>query len=269
VVGDPESWNLERLMDLRQTYGGETIHTSGTAFLYDALQFSIWDYLDQDTGAFDQENYRVLLEFCKTLDQETDSDTAPLLTITGISTFNELQYYEAMWGGQVELYGFPGQTQGQSAFVLGDEEFAINANSTQKEGAWTFLRTYFTEEYQYDTYVDSAYHLFPANVHALERAAQEAQEPLYSQDENGNLVENTWRGNQEGFDYHAATQAQVDQVLAAIAQTSRIASVDYDLINLAQEEATGYLQGELTLDQTLRTTQSVLTTYWSEQRAQK
>jgi hypothetical protein len=117
--------------------------------------------------------------------------------------------------------------------------------------------------------VDSAYHLFPANVHALERAAQEAQEPLYSQDENGNLVENTWRGNQEGFDYHAATQAQVDQVLAAIAQTSRIASVDYDLINLAQEEATGYLQGELTLDQTLRTTQSVLTTYWSEQRAQK
>jgi ABC-type glycerol-3-phosphate transport system substrate-binding protein len=264
VVGDQASWNLERLIDLWQEYGEETMTTSGSAFLYNALQFSLWDYLDQDTGDFDTENYGVLLEFCKSIDQTPETDTVPLLSTVGLGTFNELQYYEALWGGQVAVYGFPGQSQGQNTFALGDNEFAMNANSSQKAGAWSFLRTFFTEEYQYDTYVDSAYHLFPANIHALDLAAQEAMEPVYYQDENGNTVENTQRGEQDGFEYHAATQSQVNQVLEAINQTSRIASVDYDLMNLAIDEATGYLQDDQPLDQILRTTQSVLTTYWSE-----
>lgn len=79
-------------------------------------------------------------------------------------------------GGKISLYDLAELNGGESGLVPA-KAFAISANSGEKENAWAFVRTFFTEEYQRE---NSNY--LPSNRHALKKlltAGAEASAAMY------------------------------------------------------------------------------------------
>lgn len=190
---------------------------------------------------------------------------APILSYYCINSFMELQYYEAVFGGEVVDLGFPVENGSGSCFANMMDQFSINADSQHKEGAWLFLRQFLTAEYQCEQYVNHSFTLFPTNKNALDKLIEKSMQPLYVEDAEGNTVEETQRGDQDDFQYHAATQEQIDQMIEIINNTDNIYYSLQAVQELAINEAAIYFAGEKSVDEVAETTQNVISTYWAEQ----
>ena len=123
----------------------------------------------------------------------------------------------------------------------------------------------FTEEYQIDEYVKSSFPSFPSNVNALNALAEKAMSTMYAQDEEGNEWEFTQRGEQEGFEYHAATQEQVDQIMDLINCATQASNYTVMIQTIVMEEAQALFAGNASVDDTINKIQNRVGIYLSEQ----
>lgn len=275
VLSHIDDWNIESLISLAEEAGGaDKLFTSDykkIGFLSAALSLSTNDYIDFDenTVMFDSNAYKMLLEFCNLFPDETDDmpQEQPVLSYYCINSFMELQYYEAIFDGEVIDLGFPVQKGSGSCFANMMDQFSINAGSQHKEGAWLFLRQFFTEEYQCEQYVDSSFTLFPTNNKAMDKLIEKSLSPLYIKDAEGNTVEVTQRGDQDDFQYHAATKEQIDQMMEIINNTENIYYSLLRVQELAINEAAIYFAGDKSVEEVAETTQNIISTYWAEQNA--
>lgn len=270
VAAQYEEWTMDALIQLAEQYGGGdqlfSTNYNSFDFLDAALSLSSEDYIDFNSNqvCFDGAAYEKLLSFCKTFGNG-ESNERPPLAYYCITTFLELQYYEQLFGELAVDVGFPTENGHGSCFANMVDQFSMSTTSKNKDGVWKFLRIYFTEDYQLSNYVNSSFRLFPSNKNALNEMVQADMQTLYTTDEQGIRVENTHRGAQEDFQYHAATQAQVDQMMEIIRNTTQVYH-DVSLIrDLALTEAAAYFNGDKSLEDTTAATQRVISTYWSEQ----
>ena len=261
------------LLEVEQTHGGMSAllnqNYDATSFLYTIVQIASDEFIDFGTmtADFDNDNFRALLDLCLQFDDASSTSQEPgILNLYTINSFMEVQYYEALYGEPITFVGCPGATEANSYFIDVMDQYGINANSPHKEGAWSFIRLLFTEGYQTDAYVDSAFPSFPSNQNALQALAEKSMSTLYDSDEDGNQLEMTHRGEHDGFDYHAATQAQVDQVLALIHGASKTSYYTSTILSIVQEEGAAFVAGDATADQTIEKIQNRVNTYLSEQK---
>jgi ABC-type glycerol-3-phosphate transport system substrate-binding protein len=138
-----------------------------------------------------------LLEFCAGFDKEFNYNEATyesetsriqsgkqLLQITVETDFEAFQMYEAMFGGKIAYKGFPCENRkGNVAYI--DSGLAMTTACKDKEGAWSFIRTLLTEQYQ----TGGDLWIFPTNQAAFDKKLAKAMEKETSIDENGNEVE--------------------------------------------------------------------------------
>lgn len=260
------------LLQLAQDNGGAAQliqqNYSDMDFLYTVLRVSSDEFVDFSTmtANFDNDNFRSLLELCLQFEQNADADkSAAILNYCAVSSFMETQYYEAYYGEEIEFFGCPGLSASKNYFMNIIDQYGMNANSKHKDGAWSFLRLLFTEAYQTDAYVDSAFPSFPSNKNALNALADKAMSTLYEQDEDGNEWEFTQRGEHDDFAYHAATQAQVDQIMGLIDSASQASNYTATIASIVMEEAQTYFAGDATLEDTIEKIQNRVDIYLSEQ----
>ncbi len=294
IVGDKPGWNLSQFnAALKQMPAGcepfgigmtrDNILSWGLGLEMDRL-------IDWSTGkcTFDTPRFTDVLklagQFPKEFDysdfQWSEEDEEPsriasgrqMLMQVAMSDFDDIQMYDAIFGGEATYIGFPTSEGVGSAISFNDEGYAITSKCRNKDAAWQFLRTLFTESYQTRNYWG-----FPTNRNAFQKKLDQAMTPQYMMDgngnyildENGNKIEMSrggWSWGGVSIEMKAITQEQADKVLELIQTTERTMNYDEELMQMITADSEAFFSGQKSAEEVGRLLQSKMTIYINEQR---
>lgn len=283
VIGEGMGWTLDEMLACFAAYPDATEPfpqgiTRDTMLEY-LCYVNMSQFVDWQTGEcrFNSQEFIKLLEFCAMFVADYDynnyeSDIAriqsgkQLLMMQSVYDFQSIQMYEAMFGGEITYKGFPSEN-GNGSVISTDNALAISSTCKYKDAAWSFVRTFLTEEYQ-DS--DSYYiYNFPTNQAAFDKKLEESMKAEYYTDEDGNEVEVSkggWGWDDLYIEIKATTQQQADQILALIDSVDHTISMDTSITEIIKTEAAAYFAGSKTADETAALIQSRANLYVSEQR---
>lgn len=159
--------------------------------------------------------------------------------------------------------GFPTATGNGHCFTNITDQFAMNASSKNKDGAWEFLKLLLSEEYQDSMYVRSGAASFPTNKNSLDRLADFAAGRIKQTDSEETAV---FQGAMPDYSYRAAAEDEISQILDLIDQTDKISYTQSEILDIVEEEAQVYFAGEKTVEETQAITQQRVTVYLSERQ---
>ena len=294
VVGDKPGWNLAKFnAALKQMPAGcEPFGLGMTrdSILSWGLGLEMDKLIDWSTGkcTFDTPRFSDILklasQFPKDFDYSdyewTEDDQEPnriasgrqMLMQVGLSDFDDIQMYDAIFGGEATYIGFPTSEGVGSAISFNDEGYAISSKCRNKDAAWQFLRSLFTESYQTRNYWG-----FPTNRNAFQKMLDRAMTPQYMMDGNGNYIldedgnkiemnRGGWSWGGVMIDLKALTQEQADKVLDLIETTERTMNYDEELMQMIIADSEAFFSGQKSAEEVGRLLQSKMTIYINEQR---
>ncbi|MCD7891201.1 MAG: extracellular solute-binding protein [Ruminococcus sp.] len=276
--------NLPEDMDLFQYMNSSTdIYSS---LVQEMLGFYV-DY-ENKTCSFDSDEFIKLLEFCGSFpeaeeidygsmsDEEIDqyfedqemaliNDSALFGSIYMYRFYNYAEAVYAQFGEDITLVGYP-SSEGCGGEITTSLNLSILSDSPNKDAAWSFIKAFFTEEYQ-EKYSND-YNGFPIIKEAFDKAADESMSKQYYIDDNGEKVEydsTYWIGNTE-VAIEPLTQEERDYIYDYITSiTRKSATFDSDIYNICMEEAEAYFAGESTAEETANMIQNCVSIFISEQ----
>ncbi len=187
-----------------------------------------------------------------------------MLSMLYLSDFENYQMYKAMFGGDVTFIGFPTENRDGTAFQL-DSGLAMSSKCKNKDGAWEFMRTLLTEDYQ-------TYNIwnYPTNQKAFDKKLTEAMTPEYYTDPvTGEQVEQSrggWGWGSLEIEIKTLTQEEADEIMALINGTTRVFSYDTAIMDIINEEAKAFFSGQKSPEDTAAMIQSRVSLYVNEQR---
>lgn len=282
-VGKESGWTFDDLKALLEEKGDSArpfYSENKSDMLYSFLGVGLDDFIDWQTGEcrFDQQDFKDVLEICNSfgVDAETEYDedgpSFPSLVKEGKILFNEgwasldeIQLYEAMYDGDITFIGYPNKDKEGSYFQL-DNPVGIYSKSEVKDGAWEFIRTLMTKEYQgmngniYNTPTrQDCFDMFIKTRTATEKYT----------DEFGQEIEpynSTWGYDDLEVEIKPASQEQVDMYTDLVNSTKKVQDYDESLMEIVQEEAKTYFAGEKSLDETVKIIQNRIETYVNENK---
>ena len=288
VVGDEPGWTLDDLYAALETMPeGAEVFGMGTVksdILYQCCSLGLDTFVDWSTGkcTFDSPEFIKLLAFTdlfpETFDWESidweagDYEDEPsriasgkqMLSMLYLSDFENYQMYKAMFGGDVTFIGFPTENRDGTAFQL-DSGLAMSSKCKNKDGAWEFMRTLLTEDYQ-------TYNIwnYPTNQKAFDKKLTEAMTPEYYTDPvTGEQVEQSrggWGWGSLEIEIKTLTQEEADEIMALINGTTRVFSYDTAIMDIINEEAKAFFSGQKSPEDTAAMIQSRVSLYVNEQR---
>ncbi len=282
-VGPERGWTVQEAMELwdSKPEGTEFINgTTRSTMLQECLQMSSSQFIDRETGkcSFNSDEFIQMLEFLNRFPEEIDDeyfsddywqsyDTQwrEGRTITSSYYLGDIGSYnrakQATFGEDITMIGFPSADNDGSAIVSGIR-LAMSAKSKNKEGAWSFLRTFLLDEYQSDIYG------FPISRKQLDITAQKAMERPSYIDENGTKVEYDdifYLGDVE-VTVEPMTREEVDAFLEQLYSFTKVQTVDRSLQQIIEEEAASYFAGQKSAKEVADIIQSRVQIYVNETR---
>ncbi|MEG1789782.1 MAG: extracellular solute-binding protein [Oscillospiraceae bacterium] len=291
IVGDTPGWTLDDMYAaLEKMPEGAEIFSMGTTkdqILSQSCAMGLDTYVDWETGkcTFDSPEFKKMLEFANQFpltfdwdkinweagDYEDDATRITagkqMLAMFYAGDFQNFQQYRAMFGGDVTFIGFPSESRNGNAFRI-DSGLAMSSKCSDKAGAWEFMRTILTEDFQKTNTWN-----FPTNKAAFDAKLKEAMTKEFYTDENGNQVEQpkysySLGGPNGGTEVkvYALTQAEADQFMALINSTNRIFANDQNIMTIVNEECAAFFAGEKTVDDASKNIQSRVSLYVNEQK---
>lgn len=283
-VGSEMGWTMEDLMALvKSKPEGTQVFDYGTkeSILSSLCIYGLNDYVDWSTGkcSFDSEDFIKVLEFSNQFNSDSEytyDESAPstptkirngqlLLMMTNISDVTSYQMYEAMFGEPITFIGYPSGSGTGSSISASEVVLGISSKSKNKDGAWEFIRTFLTPEYQTK---DNMWG-FPVLQSALEDTFKKAMEPEYYTDETGNQVKTmktSWGYDDFNFDVYEATQEQVDKVKNLIDHADSVFDYNSEMYTIISEEAAAFFAGQKSAQDVANVIQSRVQIYVNENR---
>lgn len=294
VVGTTPGWTVEQFQQAyAQMPQGATVFDETVTrdeVLYYSLALDLDNFVDWESGEcyFDGEGFIGLLEFVNSFPSDFDwenydwetaqsaqerlaSGKQMLMTASIYDFLSINEYWHTLGEGQFTYIGFP-TSYGVGNMMYIDSGLAISSKCKDVDGAWSFLRSYFSE----DSVTNYGWGL-PINKKAYEKAKAEAMTPEYQTDMNGNFIldENGNKIEQPKYSYgdssgnmyevYALTQEQVDKLEELINSTTRTYSTNEKISQIINEEAAAYFSGAKSAEETAKMVQSRVKTYVSEQ----
>ena len=166
-VGGKTGWTFDDMQTLLENKGKDTrpfFAEHKDEILYNLLWASVDDYIDWNTGtcSFESDDFKSMLEISnlgKTgkADYDDGSPMDPQLLKDGKVLFDtyssgkasSIQEYEKMYGRDIALIGYPNQEKNGSYFRFDEYVMlSIYSKSKLKDGAWEFVKTFMTRDYQ-------------------------------------------------------------------------------------------------------------------------
>ncbi|MBQ9980790.1 MAG: hypothetical protein IJP23_07030 [Oscillospiraceae bacterium] len=283
VVGEGTGWTMDEMMACLNTQpeGTELFDMSITREdMLMMLCFMEMDNLvdwDSATCDFSGEEFSDILEFCSLFPEEVDWDSyvseterlmsgKQMMSMMGLYSFDDVQMYEAMFGGEMTYKGFPVSTGSGNYFYLAGG-LAISSTCADPEGAWKFIRETMTEEYQAG---DNMWGQFPTRRDAYDAALAEAMQAEYTTDpETGEQVEVSQGGVGWGdgmyIELYAIRPEQAHRITDLINSVDTAVSMDYNILDIIREEAEVYFSGQRSAEDTVEMIQGRAGLYVSEQ----
>jgi len=282
-VGEERGWTVQEAIELWDSKPAGTEFVNGMTrggMLQSCMQMSGSQFVDRETGkcSFNSDGFIQMLEFLNRFPetigedyysdaywQSYDSQWRDGRVLTSIYYLGDIQSYnrakQATFGEDITMIGFPSADNDGSAIVPG-MQLAMSAKSKNKDGAWSFLRTFLMDEYQSDIYG------FPISVKYLEEMTQKAMERPYYIDEEGKKIEydDIYYMNDMEVVIQPMTRQEVDDFLEQLYSFSQVYSVDQSLIQIIEEEAASYFAGQKSAKEVADIIQSRAQIYVNETR---
>ncbi len=296
IVGDTPGWNYQQLLDaLKKMPEGCMVFNSyatSEEVLNACLTLDMGTLVDWTTGqcSFDSQSFIDMLNFASMFQREFNWDNyeydpnddeysriaqgKQMLLNTYISDFTDLPMYDAVFGGSVTYIGYPTASGTGNMFTFSGSGYAISSRCENKDAAWQFIRTLFTEDFQKEQYG------FPSNINAYNAKLKEAMTPEYQKDgdgnyvldENGNKIEvsrggMSWGNSDDNFiGFYATTQEQADKLWELITTTTKVADYSSSIYDIVREQTPAFFSGQKSAEEVARLIQNKANIYVNEQR---
>ncbi|MBQ9956147.1 MAG: extracellular solute-binding protein [Ruminococcus sp.] len=232
------------------------------------------DY-ENHTCNFDSPDFIRILEFVNQFPLSRDefserkscrNDTA-LLESMYIMSFRDInKQKQCLFGEDITFTGYPGDN-GAGSMLLLTNQFAILENSSNKQGAWEFIRTFFDDE-RYGQ-MDG----IPVTESGLEKVMAEALEPPYYFDETMggqktfmNEIAHDWSTNQD-IKITPMTEEERKRYEEFVRSVNTASSGNFDSVvyKIINEETSAYFAGECTAEKCAQLIQNRVSIMLSEQ----
>jgi len=283
-VGEEPGWTMdEALALLASKPEGTNLLSEITAsnFMYYTMWICGEQYVDWDNGQchFDSNGFMKILEYANSLPREIDYTAVmddesywkemetqyrngkTILSIQYLSGFRDYAYAkQALFGEDITLIGFPTE-EGVGAGLNIGTTMAISALSKNKEVAWEFMKSFFSEEYQ-----DSLNYNFPVRISSLRKLEEKAWERPYFVDEEGNKQEYDDFFYIDGMDVPAVplTKEETGEFVEYLMSLDKLCVYNEALNNIITEECESYFAGQKTVEEVADIIQSRTKIYVSE-----
>jgi len=226
-------------------------------FLQATIMFGMDEYVDWAAGKvhFDTGSFAELLEFANTFPAQIDygddmglyieeseliATGRQIMSAMNFWSFQDLQRYRALYGGELVFKGFPAESRNGSAFTI-NSGISITTGCIDNDGAWAFLREMLTAEWQRDNVLWD----FPTNRVVFDEMAEKAineddsDSPMF-----GRTVVSSGIYMEDGmYRPDPVTQEDVNMLVALINSVSNVASYDEALMNIINEGAADFFSG--------------------------
>lgn len=288
-VGEKTGFTVPDLMILADSKAEDAMlmeHRSKTDMLRLCIMMNEQSYIDWTTGEcrFDSDDFKAVLEFANRFPDtvnweeqlspviERIAEGKLLLMETCIYRFEDIQLYDQLYQDDFVFIGYPTADGSNGSAFLCRDTYGIYAKSEQKEGAWAFLETLLTEEYQTNRIMG-----LPTLNSAYEKELAKSMEKQYIQDEAGNLIPDA-DGNPvevprapltyDDFttECDVVTKEQAEKMAELIANTQKVysSSGTVEIMNIITEEAAPYFAGQKSIEEAMEVIQSRISVYVSE-----
>lgn len=237
------------------------------------------DYINWQTGvcSFDNDNYRNILKIAKErgVDSEYDyeeNDTIAKEIMSGKVLFNvgfvgldDVQIYDYLYGGDYNYIGYPNSERDGSYYYF-PMQMGIYRKSDNKEGAWEFVRTFLTKEYQGTKMNES-------NVPTRQDCFDLMIEGMIAEKEYVNAMGKEVKPRDKecyiggnSIKLGPLSQEQIDTYVNLVKRTRKVGCFNDAVTEILLEEAEDYFSGKNSLDKTVEYTQNRVSTYVNEKR---
>ncbi len=237
-----------------------------------------WDrFVDWEKGncRFDSEEFRELLEFCGSF-PAAGSDTGyqgealevlerrQMLLSWDVMELDDLQEYRFLFGDEVSFVGYPNPWgEVGSSFML-EKGLSMSSDCRHKDAAWSFMRQLLLP---HETIESNDFLAFPINKSDFQKKMEQDMTP--KRVKNGQEIPYTVTVDAGSVeltrDAYAATQEDLDQIMALYEQVDTVLRVDSALADIIAGTAGAYFAGDKTLDETVELIQNRASLYISEQ----
>ncbi len=282
LVGKEKGWRIDQMNQVLAAHSGMKAFANLTRdnILYYTCVMNMNDYIDWQQGSchFDDGEFAKLLEFAGSFPQEInweDYEEAPsdfellysgqmLLAPISLAEANDYLLYKTLFNGDLTFIGFPSQGGIGSVATL-NAGLAMSSKCADKDGAWQFIRTTLTQEYQ-EKYL---YYGFPTNQKAFDNKMQKSMEKQTYTDENGVVLDQPVLDldvSGHNFKVYAASQEDIAQIEDLINSLTGVMNVDQNILKIIQEEAASYFAGQKSAADAASIIQSRVKLYVNEQK---
>ncbi|MDD6071271.1 MAG: hypothetical protein PUC12_10750 [Clostridiales bacterium] len=283
-VGTEMGWTFDDLKKLLDEKGNgvRPFYSENKSEMLYSFAGSLTGFVDWTTGecSFDSQDFKDILEMCNRGTNEEqeyseDNPSLPTLIQEGKVLFNEgsiglgeIQLYKAMFKDGMTFIGYPNAEKEGSYFTF-NSNMGIYSKSEVKEGAWEFIRTFMTKDYQGKQVSSGNMQGTPTRKDALELKNKIAMATKKFKDEYGNEHEpedSSWGWDDLEVKIKPSTQEEVDMYMDLINSTKKVGGWNQEILDIILEESKAYFSGDKNVDETADIIQNRVKTYVNENR---
>lgn len=202
------------------------------------LAYSVDAFIDSDNEIcdFTTDAFDALLDIIGQLPDEVNysmmGENTSLITDISLQNFESIQQYYVQYGDDIVVKGYP-TADGRECHNIGIKDaYSIVSTSKCKDAAWEFIK--------FSLENDNSDSSFSPNKNKL----QEMVDAELSHAGEEKL--STFFTEQGQFNYHYATQEEIDTVMHMIENVELSVPADSEIINIIEEELAGYFAGSMT-----------------------
>ena len=295
AAGDSAGWSIDEYNAALSTMKSgcspfDVFITSGDIFK-EYIRISLNAFIDWESGTcgFNSDEFKSILSFASSFPADFDSNNynwengstnsdlrinrgEQMLLRTGILNMRDAIRIGYEFPGDVSFKGYPSAYGNGSIFNISSEDmphnFAIMSISLNKDGAWQFIRTFFTSDYQQN----GSY--FPSNMALFQQQLDSAMKVEYVLDSEGQPVigkktgepverskETMYLSDFTAVKCYAMTQAKADKLLDLIKTTKAVDFNNDEILKLIYSAVKDCFSGETSIDAAAANAQNVITLY--------
>lgn len=285
-LGENDTWNLMVFQKMLEEHPNALLFREASGekilgYFLDGMSGSLVDW-EKGTCDFQSDAFYNMLDIAKQYGKQKESipleevveevkKEALLFSETILNPF-EVELYDTALNGDFTAVGPPFAGENGRSFINSDIQYGISVNSGNKDGAWEFVRTYFTAEYQdlgeniilfgMDTdgfpVRKDCFEEYVKRYTAVERYEKDGQwiEPIQGQVGTSVL----------DFEAKPLTTEQEKMFRKIVSETMQKQKKDTQISKIILEDAQAYFDDEKTMEQAAEIMQNRINLYLNENR---
>ncbi len=231
------------------------------------------EFVDWETGAcaFDGDYFKSVLSFAGAYSpgytessySERIRSREQVATVGILSSVAEYQIQKELYGGDLSFIGYPVAEGSGTAVDYRASAVAINAAGEDQAGAWAFVKFYLLQGYDGQG--------FPVVKAQFDQAMEAAMQDEFTTAEDGEhstekLPKEYYGDADRQVFAYAATKEEVDAVRELVEAAAARFECHPAIQDIINEEAEGYLSGQVDLDRTVEKIQNRVSLLLQESR---